>query len=245
MALILQSGRYATALSFYQSRALRLFPVYWAFLLVYVAIAVAPSIPGSEFLAHVSYAARSRVAAATDGSPAAWLAAIPNLFFIGSEWARQFLYDEAGLPFLWRLGMLEASAHAVERHLVMPQIWSLGVELVFYAAAPFLVRFSTRSLIAGAVVAYMAENVMHGVGGSYIGPFQWRHMLPMQMPGSSCWVSCAAGQCRSLSGCRPGRVSRSRLFRSRFAFFGRRHSAGSRLTRCCSSSRSACHRSSR
>lgn len=181
MALILQSDRYPSALAFYQSRALRLFPVYWVFLLTVVAIAMAQGLSDSAFVSRLVYAARSRIAAATDGSDAAWLTAIPNLLFVGAEWSRQFFYDDTGQIHLWRLGLHEGpNVHAVERHLIAPQIWSLGVELTFYTMAPLLVRLSSRILIVVLVLAYVAGNVVQGVGSTYTGPFAWHHMLPIQ-----------------------------------------------------------------
>jgi len=180
MALIVDA-RYATAADFYLSRALRLFPLYWVFLLMVVAIAALPDFGGGDYVRGVSALARDRLKEATDGSPAAWLTAIPNLFMVGSDWARQFFSDDTGALHLWRPEVREGpGVHAVERHLVVPQIWSLGVELVFYAVAPFLMRLSTRSLLIVGVAAYVAGNVVQGVGESYSGPFAWRHMLPMQ-----------------------------------------------------------------
>jgi len=180
MALIV-SVNYANATDFYLSRALRLFPVYWVFLLMVVAIAALPNLGGGDFLQGVVDAARGRLKAATDGSAAAWLTAIPNLLMIGSDWARQFFSDDAGALHVWRPEFREGpGVNAVERHLIAPQIWSLGVELAFYAGAPFLMRLSTRLLIAIGVVAYIAGNVAQGVGETYTGPFAWRHMLPMQ-----------------------------------------------------------------
>ncbi len=178
MALVLDSGRYETPLSFYQSRALRLLPVYWAFLLAYIAIAALPS--SGDLLSRLAYAARSRLAAATDGSEAAWLTAVSNLFFVLSDWAHQFLHGVTGPVYLAPRGAAEANAAAVASHLVMPQVWALGVGVVFYAAAPFLARLKTLWLLILLPVVYLAGNVIQGVGASYSGPFAYPEKLPLQ-----------------------------------------------------------------
>lgn len=180
MALILQEERYDSALSFYQSRALRLLPLYWACLLIYVALAVAPGMQGSELLSRLSYAARSRVTAATNGTEAAWLTAVPNLFLVLSDWASQFLRDDAGRLYLWPRGMQGVSSRELAQHLMMPQIWALGVGIVFYALAPALARLKALWLLLLLPAVYLLGNVVQGVGSSYSGPFAQPEKLPLQ-----------------------------------------------------------------
>lgn len=181
MALILHGGRYATTADFYKSRALRLLPIYWAMLLIYAALVVLPSIPDSGLSARLTHAARSRVLPALDGSEASWLTAIPNLVFFGAEWVRQFLFDSEGHLHFWRVGMRQGpNLRGVEAYLVMPQIWSLGVEVTFYALVPFLVRLSTRWLVLSLAAIYVVGHVAQGTGAGYTGPFANYHMLPVQ-----------------------------------------------------------------
>lgn len=182
MALILD-GKYGDAWSFYKSRLLRLFPLYWAFLLIVVAIAVAPSLP-SSFGANLNYVARLSLARATDGSPAAWLSAMPNLFMVGSEWVRQLVYDPAiGVISIWRNGVIEGpQVRGVYFGLIVPQNWSLAVELTFYLVAPWLAKRETATLIVICVAAFLGWHLVdHGLAFPHLLPSTnlWLFVLGM------------------------------------------------------------------
>ena len=57
--------------------------------------------------------------------------------------------------------------------LPMPQAWSVALELVFYALAPFLIRLSTRKLVAVAVAAFVIRFIA-GIMGYSVDPWTYR-----------------------------------------------------------------------
>lgn len=135
-------GRYL----FYTNRALRLFPMYWAVLILWVLAAQLP-FEGWPWL-HISSAAGNPLRNATDGSFASLVAAIPNLTFLGADVIRLFIVAPDGSFHLWNYGVQESDGWLGAYHwIINPPIWSLGVEIVFYAFVPFLVRLSTKRLI--------------------------------------------------------------------------------------------------
>jgi peptidoglycan/LPS O-acetylase OafA/YrhL len=133
---------------FYSNRFLRLFPLYWFFLLLYVAVANFPSL-GWTYLNNMSGAARNAVTLATEPTLPGFLAAIPNLFLVGADVLRLFLVNLQTMGLVpWQTGMAEnAVFKGAYAWLVIPPIWSLSVELVFYAVAPFVVRLGPTRLL--------------------------------------------------------------------------------------------------
>jgi hypothetical protein len=60
---------------------------------------------------------------------------IANLFVEGQEWAAWLFYDHDSLTWVWdRNG--RAPTH-LSPFIIIPQAWSMSLELMFYALAPF------------------------------------------------------------------------------------------------------------
>jgi peptidoglycan/LPS O-acetylase OafA/YrhL len=132
MALILSSGRYSTR-DFYASRFFRLYPAYWAvlgFAVLYYAIADAFGI--QTWFAHIRQA--------TLGPLGAVYLFVANTFILGSD-------------LTWFFTKAFGTTHTVS-FLLIPPVWTLSLELMFYVLCPFLMRASSRSLwlIVGATV---------------------------------------------------------------------------------------------
>lgn len=176
MALILDS-KYRNGLwLFYTNRALRLFPLYFFFLAVYVLLASIGQ-HGSVATDRVFYMAEQALLYATDGSIASLLAAVPNLLFLGSDVIRLYLFDASTNSFeLWRTGMVEtAELRGGYRFLVMPHIWSLGVELVFYAFVPFVAVLRLPRLVLLFAVLFAVQQLMALLREEFV----WLHLLSL------------------------------------------------------------------
>lgn len=178
MALILdQKYRASGGLwLFYSNRALRLFPLYFLFLLVYLLLSLIGQhgIPRIDRIFHI---AEQGMTYATDGSVGSVVAIVPNLLFIGSDVLRLFLVDVDSGQFLpWRIGMAETSElRGGYQYLVMPHIWSLGVEIVFYAVVPFLAQLKLYRLL----VAFIALLVLQKSLSLWAGDLAWLHLLSL------------------------------------------------------------------
>lgn len=164
---------------FYSNRVLRLFPLYWFFVLIYFALAVVPMWRAQPPILQILVTANRSVGFALDGSIASILAIIPNAIFLGSDLLRQFIFNsETQTLSLWAVGLQETADLKIRGafwYLLIPQSWSLSVELVFYAFVPFLVRLRTLLLIALlAGFICIQYSMLHA---SYRDQFHWIHLL--------------------------------------------------------------------
>lgn len=150
MALIL-NGRYASKPRsvFYSNRALRIFPVYLATLLLMFALGVANLVlTGSSSILAPYYTSAGVV---STGLLVAF--ALANVTIIGQA-AMLFVSLGPGGQVWFDPGATPGLQPAAD-YLLLPQAWTLDVELMFYAVAPFLVRRKAAVivLVAAASVA--------------------------------------------------------------------------------------------
>jgi peptidoglycan/LPS O-acetylase OafA/YrhL len=130
MALVLDTTYSNLPMShFYTNRLLRLLPTYWIAALLFLAISFfgfSNSLPQN-----VAWWAPS--AHYFDGHPVAFVyLVVTNICLIGQD-----------------LAAFISLNHGAMGHdfLIVPQAWSLGMELWFYMAAPFIVMLRSRSLL--------------------------------------------------------------------------------------------------
>jgi peptidoglycan/LPS O-acetylase OafA/YrhL len=132
MALVLD-GKYKNVSLFYSNRLLRLFPTYLVMVMltiiaVYVFNASATMSP--EIVDRILQNPLSAI-----------VLGIENLIMVGQEMLFWFSIDDAGALVLDPRGPLPDENTVVGwQGLFVPQAWSLSMELMFYAIAPFLAR---------------------------------------------------------------------------------------------------------
>jgi peptidoglycan/LPS O-acetylase OafA/YrhL len=137
MALVLNTNRaYADAKTFLTQRALRLFPVYWVVLAATILLILVLGPPARLHHAHQT----------VDVTPPRVIAYLfSNVFILGQD---AFLYTEinpdGSLSFQ---PSLNSAKNPAEQLLPVPQAWTLSLEMMFYALAPFLLRRSKRLLL--------------------------------------------------------------------------------------------------
>jgi peptidoglycan/LPS O-acetylase OafA/YrhL len=145
------SAVYRDARVFYRSRALRLYPVYYAVALCALVLA---GISGGPVAATFS---------ALPDSGRALLAAV-NAAIVGQDWV-VFLESRNGV-LGFTADFTQSSEPQLWRGLLVPQGWTLGIEIAFYALAPFVLprRKLLVSLLAISAAARIAALVA-GFGG--------------------------------------------------------------------------------
>ncbi len=168
MALILDTTYRGAVRTFYENRLLRLFPLYWAVLALIVLLAALPDV-GMTIVDNTLFSARMQLSRMSES----WAAAVPNIFIAGSDWLRVLTVNPVDGTWGWwpRRVPEGPTLKGAYQYLGVPQIWSVAVELTFYAVAPALVRLRTRTLVVLCVVAAI-------VGPWLSWHLSFRHMLP-------------------------------------------------------------------
>jgi peptidoglycan/LPS O-acetylase OafA/YrhL len=156
---------------FYTNRFLRLYPLYWATLFLWV---LAAQIPFSGWpWSHIASGAGNSLGNAVDFSYPALVAVIPNLTFIGADFLRLFIVAPDSSFYLWSYGLQESEGWRGAYHwIVNPPIWSLGVEITFYAFVPFIAMRSTKFLLLLALFFVCVHFYIWSL--TEVG---WRHLI--------------------------------------------------------------------
>ena len=145
MALVLD-GKYKRVGLFYSNRLLRIFPTYFV-MMVIAAIALwgfnssatsAPSVFQTAF----------------SNPTTAIVMGFENLFILGQEMLFWFtIQPDGSLAFNTTGALPDETTTLGWQALLEPQAWSLSIELMFYALAPFLARLNWKWLAAIAVAS--------------------------------------------------------------------------------------------
>lgn len=144
MALVL-TQQYATRTNFYFNRFLRLYPTYWFLLAASTLLCLILGKP-----TFVNVILNSDVLH-WDGKSFMLFA---NVFIFGSD-AMMFMFPSSGG--LWFTSDFSAHAAKLYPFHSIPQAWTLPVEMLFYAIAPFVVKSPARLIgifILSLVVRY-------------------------------------------------------------------------------------------
>ena len=139
MAVVL-SEKYADRSLFYSNRLLRLLPTYFT-MMALCAIAL--------FGWGISATADPGLFASAFSHPlTALVMGFENLFILGQEMLFWFRLDDGVLAFDPSGALPTEKSGVAWQALLVPQSWSLSMELMFYALAPSLVRMRTAPLLA-------------------------------------------------------------------------------------------------
>lgn len=139
MSLVL-SGKYNDTGLFYTNRLLRLLPAYF----VVMAMAAA-----TLFVFDASATASRQLFANVYGhAGTAAFFTFENIAIIGQDLLYWFKIDDGAVVFDPTGAPLTDEVPAGWQALIVPQSWSLSLELMFYAIAPFLARLNWRWLAA-------------------------------------------------------------------------------------------------
>lgn len=174
MALILGT-KYGPdeTLLFYKTRFIRIYGLYWPVLSLYVAAA------GVVFLQNGAGPLASIIEQGFS-SLSFVLMAFANVFLIGLDALNFLQFSDGGIAFTAN-GVGNPNG-LIEGTIVKPA-WSLGPELTFYLLAPFLLRRSSRTLLAVIAASFVFRLVASGYGvvadpWSYrFFPFELAHFL--------------------------------------------------------------------
>jgi peptidoglycan/LPS O-acetylase OafA/YrhL len=114
----------------------------------------------------------------TNGSPGIVLTSLSNLTVFFQDWV-MFFKQDLGRPLEFTSNFSESS-YPLWRYLLLPQCWSVGIELCFYLIAPFVIlRLSTKQVLvmiaaslAARVCAYQQFGLAHDPWTYRFFPFE-------------------------------------------------------------------------
>lgn len=169
MAMVLSAARYSSVGRFYWSRFLRIFPVTWVVLLGVIAGCCLIGLTTGHWIALSPYVENPfRV----NGALGVVITAVSNVTLFGQDWV-MFLSHPRGGP----LGITTnfwLDGHPLFRLLLIPQAWSVGVELCFYLLVPFINRLRTVTIAAIALLSLTARLAAYAYLGLDHDPWTYR-----------------------------------------------------------------------
>jgi peptidoglycan/LPS O-acetylase OafA/YrhL len=162
IAFILDTVKaYKNPRRFYENRALRLYPLYFTVALLCLIL--------SFFLRGQDFGLFDwRLFSALPRS-AQFFLAIVNVTIVGQDWVMFSGIDHGHLAFVSNFRLSELPLH---QFLLIDQAWTLGLEISFYAIAPFILR-RTRWLAGLFVLSCIARGVGFALGFR-IDPWSYR-----------------------------------------------------------------------
>lgn len=131
IAMVLTNSK-AGSKKFLIARVVRLLPIYYLSL----SFALLLRIFGTDYLIdlhEISHWAK-------------FIVIIINLTLIGSDWANLILVNSNGIHSVASSNASSIDAFSLDRFLIVPPSWSLGMELTFYLISIFIVKLSLKSL---------------------------------------------------------------------------------------------------
>ncbi|MCA8902886.1 MAG: acyltransferase [Hyphomonas sp.] len=140
MALVL-NGKYTDRGLFYTNRLLRIYPAYFVMMAIAAVFLFGFKASGTATLGMFEQAYTNPVTAIILGFEHILLVGQDILFWMKIEPDGDLVFDLANAP------PAEDKPWAWQA-LLVPQSWSLSIELMFYAVAPFLARLNWRWLVA-------------------------------------------------------------------------------------------------
>lgn len=170
MALILESkyvgpGSYRLFLS---NRFLRIFPIYWVILLlVCLSSLIIWAVTKDAFI----FSAYTRFWNSLGIVPLVLLA-LTNLSIFGQD-IMMFLKFSPDFHWLIPTRSFWATDPKIYEFLLIPQAWTVSVELLFYLIAPFLTRKKTRTLGLLAIASLTLRAILYTKGLSF-DPWTYR-----------------------------------------------------------------------
>lgn len=155
--ILTSSDRYKSRLKFYVSRWLRLYPLYYA---VASLSLLADFVARRNFFSLYHSLPRS----------ADILLVASNLLIFGQDWVMFLGISHGKLIPITRFAQSEFS---LSSGLLVPQAWTLGVEMSFYAIAPFVLR-STKIIVSLLLLAILVRVFLLATGVGLQDPWTYR-----------------------------------------------------------------------
>ncbi len=161
--------RYRDPLVFYASRALRLYPIYAAVAVLSLLIFRGGNHPFFETYQRLPPSADLLLIAA-------------NALIIGLDWLNFLTVVDGHVAFT------STSSLTLDAGVIIPPAWTLGVEISFYALAPFILR-RTAVMVALLVLSVLVRAATISLGVGLADPWTYR-FFPSELALFLCGALC-------------------------------------------------------
>jgi peptidoglycan/LPS O-acetylase OafA/YrhL len=161
--ILTANDTYRSTTKFYQNRFLRLFPTYGAVAVIALVVNMVAN--------HGFFEIYDKIPPAAD-----LFLILANIFIFGQDWI-MFTGVKSGTLVL--TGDFANSDVPLYEGLLVPQAWTLGVELSFYLIAPFILRSLPRVLMLFAASIALRVFLLHS-GVAQSDPWSYR-FFPLEL----------------------------------------------------------------
>ena len=158
--ILLNNNSYKNLFNFYANRALRLFPIYWAVACISLIIyAFFYFVEQDEFFNVINNAKSGK-----------FLLIFSNIFLIGQDWIMFSGIFDGAFQFT---SNFRDSEILLWKGLLVPQAWTLGLEISFYLLAPFIL-YDKRKWIVIFISALLLKIYLQYIDLGNQDPFSYR-----------------------------------------------------------------------
>jgi peptidoglycan/LPS O-acetylase OafA/YrhL len=161
-------GKYQRLSEFYFSRFIRIFVPYWT---IGMAVVIFSIIGGlvfgnwGELSPYFDFSDKNGLAGVL-------FVTVSNVTIFFQD-AVLFLSQDAGETFSFTPNFWN-SRYPLYHYLIIPQAWTIGIELVFYLCVPFLVKLKTKKLVGVVLLSLSARIFCYEVVGWSGDPWVYR-----------------------------------------------------------------------
>ena len=164
-------ANYVTPAEFYASRFIRIFIPYWIILALTLVLSLGSVVLHWQWIwtsVHPYFDAPFQ----HNGVLGVLLAGMANITLFFQDWV-MFLSDDVGRSLVFTSDF-RTSSYPLYQYLLIPQAWTVSVELTFYLLVPFFSGMRSRTLLAIAMAALMARIYAYEVLGWKNDPWEYR-----------------------------------------------------------------------
>ncbi len=159
---------------FISNRLLKLYPIYWTIVFITITLSI-----GSFFLSHGSFAGKlhsyfeyGQQYGYHEILPAFIFMVFTNLFLVGQD-VVMFLGIDTATGHLFFTQNFATTNPQLSSFLLVPQAWTLGIEIAFYLIAPFIVRKNLWVLLTIAFLSLSLRLFLTSIGLEF-DPWSYR-----------------------------------------------------------------------
>ena len=167
-------GKYPTRKAFYTSRFFRIYVPYWVTLAGVILVSIVYGFAINKWIEFYPFQTQLE----KNGDLGVGLTVLTKVTLLGQEWISGLEHD-AGQSLTLLFGPRTSGA-PLSSYLMIPQAWSMSIELLFYLCVPFLVRLRTSTMIIVALTA-LALRVFASEVLGWVNVFWLYRFFPFEL----------------------------------------------------------------